>query len=199
MAKKEYAGEEFSGLRLEEGGFHGILFEDCLFADCRFQGLSLHACQFTGCHFARCRLGGLQFDNVQAMGNSFEDCAVLGLDWSALLDPRKQDLGFLPFDSFARCTLHHCVFFHLDLRKFSFAGCDLSGSFFEGCKLNGAAFPGCLLRGTAFSHNDLSDADFREASEYGFSIEGNQVKGAKFSMPEAVNLLYGLGLEIDGG
>ena len=199
MAKKEYAGEEFSALRLEEGDFRGVLFEDCLFTDCRFQGLSFQGCRFTGCHFARCRLGGLSFDNVQAMGNSFEDCAVLGIDWAALLDPRKQDLGFLPFDSFARCTLHHCLFFHLELGKFSFAGCDLSGSFFEDCRLSGADFSDCLLRGAAFSHNDLSSADFRGAAEYSFSIEGNQVKGAKFSMPEAVSLLYGLGLEIDGG
>ena len=72
-------------------------------------------------------------------------------------------------------------------------------AFFEDCRLSGADFSDCLLRGAAFSHNDLSSADFRGAAEYSFSIEGNQVKGAKFSMPEAVSLLYGLGLEIDGG
>lgn len=193
----ERVGETFSGLRLEGAEVSGTLFEDCLFTDCRVQGLALRGCRFTGCHFEGCRVGGLQLDNVQAMGNSFEDCALLGLDWSALVDPRKQDLGFLPFDSLARCTLHHCVFFHLDLRKFSFAGCDLAGSFFEDCKLSGADFSDCLLRDAAFSHNDLSGADFRSATEYSFSIEGNQMKDARFSMPEAINLLYGLGLRIE--
>ena len=195
----EYVGEEFTGLRLEGGEVNGILFEDCLFTDCRLEGVALRGCRFTGCHFRGCRLGGLKADNVQAMGNSFEGCVVLGLDWSALLDPRKQDLGFLPFDSFARCTLHHCVFFHLDMRKFSFAGCDLAGSFFEGCRLSGADFSGCPLRGASFSHCDLTGADFRRAQEYSFSTEGNQVKGAKFSMPEAVGRLYGLGLQIEEG
>ena len=192
----ERVGESFAGLRLEDGDVNGVLFEDCLFSDCRVQGVKLKNCRFTGCHFEDCRVGGLKLDNVQAMGNSFEDCALFGVDWSALVDPRKQDLGFLPFDSFTRCTLHHCVFFHLELRKFSFAGCDLSGSFFEGCKLAAADFSDCLLRGTGFSHNDLTGADFRTATEYSFSIEGSQMKGAKFSMPEAINLLYGLGLDI---
>ena len=175
----EYVGEEFTGLRLEGGEVNGILFEDCLFTDCRLEGVALRGCRFTGCHFRGCRLGGLKADNVQAMGNSFEGCVVLGLDWSALLDPRKQDLGFLPFDSFARC--------------------DLAGSFFEGCRLSGADFSGCPLRGASFSHCDLTGADFRRAQEYSFSTEGNQVKGAKFSMPEAVGLLYGLGLQIEEG
>lgn len=197
--EKERVGEEFTGLRLSGQEWSGIVFEDCLFEDCRFQEITLRGCRFTGCHFSRCRLGGLTFDNVQAMGNSLEECVVLGVDWSSLVDPRKQDLGFLPFDSLARCTLHHCVFFHLDLRKFSFTGCDLTGSFFEGCRLHAADFSRCLLQSTAFSHNDLTGADFRHATGYSFSVESNRMKDAKFSMPDAMNLLYGLGLQIEEG
>lgn len=119
------------------------------------------------------------------------------MDWSALLDERKRGMGFLPFDSLRGCSLRHCVFFGLDLKGFQFAGADLSGSFFDGCKLEEASFAGCRLQGTSFAQNDLRCADFRGATEYFFSLEGNRVKNAKFSLPEAVNLLAALGVVIE--
>ena len=127
----------------------------------------------------------------------FADCALSGVDWSALLDERKRGMGFLPFDSLRGCSLRHCVFFGLDLKGFQFAGADLSGSFFDGCKLEEASFAGCRLQGTSFAQNDLRGADFRGATEYFFSLEGNRVKNAKFSLPEAVNLLAALGVVIE--
>lgn len=195
----DYTGERFSNLRLEGGAVSGGVFEDCIFEDCRFQDVALANCRFSGCEFIGCRAQGVRFDNVQALGNGFAGCVLLGVDWASLLDPRKQDLGFLPFDSFQACTLHHCVFFQLDLRKFSFAGCDLSGSYLDGCRLAEADFSGCLLRGTAFSHNDLAKADFRRAREYSFSLLSNQAKGARFTLPEAMGLLYGLEIQIEEG
>jgi uncharacterized protein YjbI with pentapeptide repeats len=127
----------------------------------------------------------------------FADCALSGVDWSALLDERKRGMGFLPFDSLNGCSLRHCVFFGLDLKSFNFSRTDLSGSVFDGCRLEGASFQECRLGGTSFAQNDLSGADFRGAEEYFFSLESNRVKGARFSLPEAVNLLSALGVVIE--
>lgn len=194
---RDASGETFSGLRLESGEISAAVFEDCLFENCRFSELALENCRFTGCHFLGCTVTGMKFRNVQAMGNSFENCSLSGVDWSALLDERKRDMGFLPFDAFSACTLRRCVFYGLDLRKFDFHGCDLSGSYFDDCNLTKSDFSDSVLRGTSFSHNDMSGADFRHASEYLFSLESNKVAKAKFSLPEAVNLLSALGIVLD--
>ena len=106
-------------------------------------------------------------------------------------------MGFLPFDSLSGCSLRHCVFFGLDLKSFNFSRTDLSGSVFDGCHLEEASFQECRLGGASFAQNDLSGADFRGAEEYFFSLESNRVKGARFSLPEAVNLLSALGVVIE--
>ena len=103
----------------------------------------------------------------------------------------------MPFDSLKDCSLRHCVFFGLDLKGFDFSGADLSGSFFDDCGLKEASFAGCQLQGTTFSQNDMTGADFRGAVDYFFSLEGNRVKDARFSLPEAVNLLSALGIKIE--
>ena len=153
--------------------------------------------RFSGCRFEGCKITAPKFRGTQMLSCDFADCALSGVDWSALLDERKRGMGFLPFDSLRGCSLRHCVFFGLDLKGFQFAGADLSGSFFDGCKLEEASFAGCRLQGTSFAQNDLRGADFRGATEYFFSLEGNRVKNAKFSLPEAVNLLAALGVVIE--
>ena len=64
--------------------------------------------------------------------------------------------------------------------------------------LEGADFSRCRLGETSFLQNDLRQADFRQAVGYSFSLEGNRVRGARFSLPEAVGLLSALGLELEG-
>ena len=89
------------------------------------------------------------------------------------------------------------MFFGLDLKGFDFSKADLSGAVFDGCNLKGASFSQCRLQGASFAQNDLSDGDFRGATEYFFSLEGNRVKNARFSLPEAVNLLAALGIVVE--
>jgi fluoroquinolone resistance protein len=194
---REYCGETFSKLDRAGEGLSSLLFEDCLFTGCRLEGALVENCQFSGCRFEGCKITAPKFRATQMLSCDFADCALSGVDWSALLDERKRGMGFLPFDSLRGCSLRHCVFFGLDLKGFQFAGADLSGSFFDGCKLEEASFAGCRLQGTSFAQNDLRGADFRGATEYFFSLEGNRVKNAKFSLPEAVNLLAALGVVIE--
>ena len=42
----------------------------------------------------------------------------------------------------------------------------------------------------------MTHADFTQAGNYSIRISGNKIKDAKFSMPEAVSLLYCLGIKI---
>lgn len=194
---EEYVGEIFSEIELSNREFQGVIFEDCRFENCKLQELSFIGCRFIGCFFQHCLLAGLKFREIQAFGNRFEECSLAGINWAELLDTRKREMGFLPFDVLLRCEARHCVFYGLDLRKQDFSQCDFSGSYFEECNLSETSFRQARLRGTSFSHNNLRSADFRGAEEYLFSLENNQVQKARFSLPEAVNLLAALGIILE--
>ena len=85
----------------------------------------------------------------------------------------------------------------MDFRKFSFAGSAVTSSMFAECKLAEADLSGCDLTDTEFFRCDLSGADFRGARGYKADAPSCTLKGAKFSLPEAANLLYSLGIELE--
>ena len=69
--------------------------------------------------------------------------------------------------------------------------------FFE-TNLIKADFTGSGLRGTVFNQADLREADFRGAVDYVIDVRSSKLSKAKFSSPEALNLLYSLGIIIEG-
>jgi len=52
------------------------------------------------------------------------------------------------------------------------------------------------LTGTIFHNSDLSKADFSNASNYDIDPKTNKIKKAKFSLPEALQLLRGFDITI---
>lgn len=192
-----YSNETFSDRELERDELLEITFEDCLFERCTFREGKITRCLFSGCRFVDCNIFSPVLKDTEGLGNALEDCRISGVDWSLLLDERKRAMNLLPFDILEKCTLRHCVFFGLDLRKFNFAECDLSGCYFEDCNLKESSFYHANLVGASFSHNDLTKADFRGAKDYYFSLENNKAIKARFSLPEAVNLLSALDISIE--
>jgi len=55
-------------------------------------------------------------------------------------------------------------------------------------------FDGTDLSESLFLNTNLSKADFSGAKNYAISPEKNTLKGAKFSLPEAMSLLFNLDL-----
>ena len=55
---------------------------------------------------------------------------------------------------------------------------------------------GVELHETEFYQCDLRKADFRDAAGYKVDILGSRLKDAKFSLPEAVNLLADLRIKL---
>jgi uncharacterized protein YjbI with pentapeptide repeats len=68
---------------------------------------------------------------------------------------------------------------------------------FTDSNLEGAQFPKCNLMGAVFSNTNLIKASFVSAENYAIDITANQCKGAKFSLPEAINLLTPFGVHIE--
>ena len=75
---KEYCGEVFSKLERAGEELSGLLLEDCLFQSCRFTELSLVNCRFSGCRFVDCKVAAPKLRGCQMFSCDFENCALSG-------------------------------------------------------------------------------------------------------------------------
>lgn len=83
------------------------------------------------------------------------------------------------------------------MKKFDFSDCDLQGSTFQHCDLQKSLFRRTGLKDVNFQQNNLMGADFRDAFDYGISLENNKLKKAKFSFPDAIRLLSATGIIVE--
>ena len=49
-----------------------------------------------------------------------------------------------------------------------------------------------FLTDSRFNHTNLTEADFSDATHYNISAVDNTLKKTRFSLPEAISLLYSL-------
>ena len=124
---------------------------------------------------------------------SFEECELVGISW---LDFASGTLSF-PIEKFEKCLLKYDLFENMNLKKFNFSGSVLAETSFLQCDLSGSSFYGCTLSRTDFSSCDLRNADFKNAVGYDIDVTANKMRGAKFSSPDALNLLRHFGIVIE--
>jgi len=77
------------------------------------------------------------------------------------------------------------------MKRFVFTESTLKECHFTNSLLSEANFVRCNLVGTIFHNCDLTQADFSYAVSYAIDPRTNKLKGAKFTLPEAINLLQG--------
>lgn len=97
---------------------------------------------------------------------------------------------------FIKSILQTCNFTDLKLKGISFRGSKVREVYFTSTDLQEADFSDVDLLGTLFHQCNLTKSDFRNAKNYGIDIQTNNLKKAKFSFPEAINLLKCLDIEI---
>jgi uncharacterized protein YjbI with pentapeptide repeats len=190
--RRDHSGQRFRDLHRVGATLEGLRFEDCRFEHCDFSDAALRDCRFRDCEFADCnlslaRLSGSQFDA------RFVDCKLVGIDWTQAHWPTIRIGGALAFE---RCALNDSSFFGLSLRELAMIECRAHDVDFTDADLEDADFRHSDLRGALFRRCRLARADFREAQNYRIDVFLNDVKQAKFSLPEAVTLLYGLDIDL---
>ena len=85
----------------------------------------------------------------------------------------------------------------MNFNRFDFSdGNEIVASMFAKCEMQSANFKGVELHETEFYQCDLRKADFRDATGYKVDILGSRLKDARFSLPEAVNLLADLKIRL---
>ncbi len=172
----------------------GVEFVDCSFENCTFEDCTVRSCRFTDCGFVDCRFSDVRFEHTTMGDSVFTHCKLHGISWKLLMFGGSY---VMPVRKMEECELKYNHFLEMNLTRFSFSDNTITASLFADCNLTGSRFLNCKLDGTEFFRCNLSRADFRKSGGYAVDLSTNQLKGARFSFPEVVNLLNGTGIIID--
>lgn len=170
----DLAGKSFADCTFWKGSFASANLRGAELSNVTFDGSDLSLAVFVDCalkdiRFKKCKLIGVDFRKCNAfiLAMSFEGC---------LLDTCNFSQMKLPGAPFKDCVIRDCAFGETELQKADFSGSDLAG--------------------TIFQHADLRQANFVRARNYAIDPAGCKVKGAQFSLPEAISLLGAFGIEL---
>jgi uncharacterized protein YjbI with pentapeptide repeats len=188
--EKEYY-EEHSFEKINAGGnkFTHLEFFNCSFLSCQFANTIFENCVFEKCVFKNCDLSVAKFSGSSFVDIEFEDCKLLGIDWT--LAQKPSGLNFI------KCILNDSTFNKMDLRSSEIKECIAHNTDFENANLSKTICAGTDFLNAKFNDADLSSADFTSAINYSINPNKTKIKKAKFSLPEAVNLLDAWDLEIE--
>ena len=190
-AQKEYDSQEFKGLILRNGQIAGKEFISCNFTKCSFRETTLKACKFNDCTFKGCDLSLVALQECYFKNARFAESQLIGVNWmDTNLANRKAVFG-KPVD-FIQCELNHSIFMGLNLKRIRLARCLAVDVSFEEADLTGANCTLTDFKDSRFLHTDLTQADFTGATNYAIAANMNTLKKTRFSLPEAMSLLYSL-------
>lgn len=184
-----YSGETFDSLVLSQQTVQGRQYEDCEFRKCSFVEVRLDGCKFIDCRFIECRLIAVKPANSRFTGVKFVDSQVVGMDWT--LAEAIEELEF------TGCKVNYSNFKLLAIPGTRIEKCEAKEVAFIETDLSQGVFTGTDFENSRFFKTNLAGADFRGAKNYAISAYHNNLKGAKFSLPEAMNLLYGLEITLE--
>lgn len=193
LTESEYDDEAFANLDLVGTTLEGIRFRDCSFTRCNFSEATLARCRFSDCQFQDCNLSLATLTGSGFDGVAFVDCKMVGIHWTKAHWPRVRVAKAL---AFRRCVLNDSSFFGLDLRECKLVECRAIDVDFTDANCEDAVFRETDLRDSVFARTRLVGADFTDAQNYRIDIFNNDIKRARFSLPEAVSLLYSLDIEL---
>lgn len=192
-----YENQTFRSVTFEHQELTGVTFADCSFVQCSFQETTFKACKFQGCRFKKCNLSLVKVDGSTFTNTRFEDSKVIGVNWVKASWGKAEIQQLLKSIDFIKCVLNYSSFMGLHLAKIQLKRCVAREVDFSEAHLKGADCSFTDFTNSQFRHTDLSAADFRGASNYAIQPYSNTLKKARFSLPEAMSLLYNLDIEID--
>lgn len=191
FSELEYAEERFSGIKCPQAEIRGRDFYDCVFTNCSFHETIFYDCKFDGCSFEACDLSLMQVTNSVFMDVQFKECQCIGINWTVADWSR---LGVVEPLSFAECALSHSIFMGLPLKKIKLVKCVAENVDFADADLTETDCTHTNFLSARFNQTNLTKANFDNAVNYAIDVHQNTIKGARFSLPEAVSLLNSLGI-----
>ena len=192
--QKEYSFQDFKKVVLKNDQVHQKEFGSCTFIKCffnetDFQDCSFHDCTFKGCDLSLVKLKGCSFTNTR-----FEDSQVIGVNWTETAWATSKVI-FTPVDFFG-CVINYSTFMGLNLKKAVMSKCTARDVSFEEANLTQANCTFTDFMNSRFIHTNLTGVDFTGAKNYAIAPGLNTLKKTKFSLPEAMSLLYNLDITL---
>jgi len=191
-----YTDQVFKDLHLDGMQILSSEFFDCVFRHCSFVETIFQKCRFINSTFQGCDLSLAEVPESFFSSTRFENSKIIGLNW-AQADWAISSLG--KSIDFIRSTISHSTFIGLNLKGIQIKECIAVDVDFREADLSQAEFTGTDLSESMFSKTNLSVADLRRARNYNIDPGQNVLKGAKFSLPEAMSLLYNMDIILSNG
>jgi uncharacterized protein YjbI with pentapeptide repeats len=189
--------QTLSDIRIQNDSTENAEYTDCIFNNCKFDGVKFVNYSFIECKFYNCVFRNVKFEQSEMRSCSFYDSLLMGINWNELIINRGKSLSLFPIETISNCVLRYSSFFQYSLAKMNFDGSTFEDCIFQECDLSKSTFKYAIFKKSSFSKCDLTCADFRDANGYSIDINTNKLKQARFSYPDVVNLLYSLDIRIE--
>ena len=189
IAAQEYYDQKFEKVHLKQGEIITGKFTDCTFVKCSFEAAVLSNCRFSDCTFQECNLSLVQITGSSFPSTRFEKSKLMGINWT---QGNWASSGFSNLMGFFDCVLSHSTFIGLELKSIQMKNCMANEVDFRDANLSKADFKGTDLARSLFGNTNLTEANLSQARNYAIDPGNNILKQAKFSLPEAMALLYSM-------
>lgn len=187
----EFEGQTFKSIVQSKATIRGKTFTDCTFTRCSFVEAIFDGCKFRSCAFNDCDLSLVRVpDSVFAV--TFTDSKVIGVNWTQA----HWSKNGIQYIHFTKCAVNYSNFLGLSLKKMQLFHCIAHDVDFAEADLTKADCRHTDFAESRFFHTNLTEADMRGATNYTISPLMNTIKKAKFSLPEAIQLLKGLEIQL---
>jgi len=194
LTDTDYTEQIFKDLDLSRREIVSKEFDDCTFEKCDFSETIFTKCRFLNCTFIHCDLSLLKIKYSSFVNTVFKHSKVIGVNWSEALYKEKDRYSPVHF---LNCLISHSTFTGLKLQKIRIKECIAKDVDFRDSDLSGADMSHSDFTDSLFVRTILGKSDFTGASNYNINATLNDIKKAKFSLPEAVSLLYGLDIILE--
>ncbi|MCP3660205.1 MAG: pentapeptide repeat-containing protein [Bacteroidetes bacterium] len=189
----EYSEKVFEDIILTKDEIISKEFYDCNFIKCDFSESFLQNCKFYDCNFENSNLSSVKIKNSAYSNTSFKNSKLVGINWTEATWERTQ--LYRPINFF-ECNISYSTFLAMKLKEIEIIGCLAKDVDFREADLTEANFKETNLVDSLFLNTNLTKTNFRNAKNYTIDITINKVKQAKFTLPEAMALLYSLDIQI---
>ena len=193
--KNEFLEQSFSSLSCPSITVEDKIFEGCRFINVNIPESQFIRCKFIDCEFSNCNLSAVQFKSSSFSNITFFESKATGINWTMLNWPHIRLSS--PFQ-FYNSIISHSSFYDLELQELVIEACIAHDVDFREADLRRANFKLTDFEKSQFIHTNLSAADFTEAHSYSIDPTQNDIKKAKFSLPDAIHLLDGFDIKITG-
>lgn len=184
-----YYREQFSKLTSANETITSRTFEECEFIVCSFVSTRFEKCRFLNCKFTDSVLSAIIPMDSRFIDVKFRNCKVIGIDWT-----KTQKVQQLDFD---KCQINYSNFRFLKIPGVKIINSEAKEADFTETDLHDGDFSNTNFEQTRFFKTDLTNCNFRGATNYSIDVANNVLKKTRFSLPEAVSLLNSLDIIID--